>query len=254
MERLGLRVDQWDRVKDILPGREGHVGGTASDNRLFVEGIVYRFRTGVPWRDLPGRFGKWKSVHQRFSRWAKSGVFEGIFKLLASDADTEYMMIDATIVRAHQHSAGARKDNGPQAIGRSRGGLTTKIHALVDALGNPANLILTAGQTHDLACAEDLIEHVDPGAMLADKAYDADTLIEKLKHRGITPVIPPKTNRTIKRACDFVLYCERNLIERFFNKIKHFRAIATRYNKLDRNFLAAIQLVSTIILLNEVFN
>ena len=109
MERFGLRDDQWDRIKDILPGREGHVGGTAADNRLFVEAILYRFRTGVPWRDLPERFGYWKSVHQRFGRWAKSGVFERIFQLLASDADNEYMMIDATIVRAHQHSAGAQK-------------------------------------------------------------------------------------------------------------------------------------------------
>ncbi len=109
MERFGLRDDQWDRIKDILPGREGHVGGTAPDNRLFVEAILYRFRTGIPWRDLPARFGYWKSVHQRFSRWAKSGVFERIFKMLASDHDNEYMMIDATIVRAHQHSAGAQK-------------------------------------------------------------------------------------------------------------------------------------------------
>ena len=109
MERFGLRDDQWDRIKDILPGREGHVGGTAPDNRLFVEAVLYRFRTGMPWRDLPARLGHWKSVHQRFSRWAKSGVFDRIFRLLASDADNEYMMIDATIVRAHQHSAGARK-------------------------------------------------------------------------------------------------------------------------------------------------
>jgi transposase len=109
MERFGLRDDQWNRIKDILPGREGHVGGTAPDNRLFVEAVLYRFRTGMPWRDLPARFGYWKSVHQRFSRWAKSGVFDRIFQLLASDADNEYMMIDATIVRAHQHSAGAQK-------------------------------------------------------------------------------------------------------------------------------------------------
>jgi len=95
--------------KDFLPGREGHVGGTAPDNRLFVDAILYRFRIGCPWRDLPEYFGRWKSVHQRFSRWAKSGVFERIFKLLASDSDNEYMMIDATILRAHQHSAGARK-------------------------------------------------------------------------------------------------------------------------------------------------
>jgi len=109
MRRYALRDDQWDRIKDFLPGREGHVGGTAADNRLFIEAILYRFRAGIPWRDLPERFGDWKIVHQRFGRWAKSGVFDRIFTLLASDHDNEYMMIDATIVRAHQHSAGARK-------------------------------------------------------------------------------------------------------------------------------------------------
>ena len=92
-----------------LPGREGHVGGTAADNRLFVEAVLFRFRAGIPWRDLPERFGDWKIVYQRFNRWAKSGVFERVFRLLASDHDNEYMMIDATIVRAHQHSAGAQK-------------------------------------------------------------------------------------------------------------------------------------------------
>ena len=107
MRRYALRDDQWDRI--FLPGREGHVGGTAADNRLFVEAVLYRYRAGIPWRDLPERFGDWKIVYQRFSRWAKSGIFERIFKLLASDHDNEYMMIDTTIVRAHQHSAGARK-------------------------------------------------------------------------------------------------------------------------------------------------
>ena len=109
MRRYALRDDQWDRIKDILPGREGHVGGTAADNRLFVEAVLFRFRAGIPWRDLPERFGDWKIVYQRFNRWAKSGVFERVFKLLASDHDNEYMMIDATIVRAHQHSAGTQK-------------------------------------------------------------------------------------------------------------------------------------------------
>jgi len=117
-------------------------------------------------------------------------------------------------------------------------------------LGNPVELVLTPGQTHDLACAEPLIEAADPGALLADKAYDADTLIEALKRRGITPVIPPKANRKVQRACDYALYCERNLVERFFNKLKHFRAIATRYDKLARNFLAGVQLASAMILLN----
>jgi transposase len=109
MRRYGLRDDQWDRIKDLLPGREGHVGVTAKDNRLFVEAVLYRYRAGIPWRDLPERFGDWKAVHTRHSRWAESGVWEKLFKVLAADADNEYAMIDSTIVRAHQHSAGARK-------------------------------------------------------------------------------------------------------------------------------------------------
>jgi transposase len=95
-----------------------------------------------------------------------------------------------------------------------------------------------------------LIDSADPEALIGDKAYDADTLIDTLNRREITPVIPPKANRSTPRDCDFALYCERNLIERFFNKLKHFRAIATRYDKLARNFLAGVQLASTIILLN----
>src|SRR3984893_3992097 len=91
MQRFGLRDDQWERIKDLLPGREGHVGGNAADNRLFVDAVLYRYRTGVPWRDLPARFGDWNIVYQRFNRWAKSGVFDRMFKLLASDADNEYI-------------------------------------------------------------------------------------------------------------------------------------------------------------------
>src|SRR5215471_3310154 len=197
MRRYGLRDDQWDRIKDFLPGRDGHVGGTAADNRLFVA-VLFRFRAGVPWRDLPGRFGDWKIVYQRFNRWAKSGVFERIFKVLASDHDNEYMMIDATIVRASAQCRRTKK-NGEQAIGRSRGGLTTKIHALVDALGNPVEVMLTPGQAHDLACAEPLLEGVDPEALIGDKAYDADPLHGTLAQREITPVIPPKANRKTRR-------------------------------------------------------
>ena len=110
--------------------------------------------------------------------------------------------------------------------------------------------MLTPGQAHDLTCAEPLIANADPDALLGDKACDADGLVETLTQRRITPVIPPKINRTTKRDCDFALYRERNLVERFFNKIKHYRAIATRYDKTARNFLAAVQLVAAIILLN----
>ena len=109
MRRYALRDDQWERIKDLLPGRPGHVGVTAKDNRLFVEAVLYRYRAGIPWRDLPARFGDWKKVHTRFGRWAKSGVWERVLRHLAGEADNEYAMLDSTIVRAHQHSAGAIK-------------------------------------------------------------------------------------------------------------------------------------------------
>ena len=109
MRRYALRDDQWEKIKGLLPGREGHVGATARDNRLFVEAVLYRYRAGIPWRDLPERFGDPIKIHTRFSRWAKSGVWEKLFKELAKDADNAYAMIDSTIVRAHQHSAGALK-------------------------------------------------------------------------------------------------------------------------------------------------
>jgi transposase len=109
VRRFGLRDDQWDRIKDLLPGREGSVGATAADNRRFIDAVLYRYRTGIPWRDLPERFGDPINVHRRFSRWAKTGVWQRVFEPLAAEADNEYAMIDSTIVRAHQHSAGAKK-------------------------------------------------------------------------------------------------------------------------------------------------
>jgi transposase len=109
MTRYGLHDDEWGRIKELLPGRIGHIGVTAQDNRRFVEAVLYRYRAGIPWRDLPPRFGDWKNTHRRFSRWAKSGVWQRVFEHLAADAANEYAMIDSTIVRAHQHSAGAPK-------------------------------------------------------------------------------------------------------------------------------------------------
>ena len=110
MKRYGLRDDQFARIESLLPGRPGSVGKTSEvGNRVFVEAVIWKFRSGAPWRDLPERFGGWKNTHRRFSRWAVNGVWGSLFKTLADDPDNEYAMIDATIVRAHQHSAGAQK-------------------------------------------------------------------------------------------------------------------------------------------------
>jgi transposase len=106
--RYALRDDQWERIAPLLPGKPGDVGVTARDNRLFVEAVLYRYRAGIPWRDLPERFGDFRVVHTRFSRWSKKGVWQKVFEVLSADTDNEYQMIDATIVRAHQHAAGAK--------------------------------------------------------------------------------------------------------------------------------------------------
>lgn len=109
MRRYGLRDDQWKKIENLLPGRVGTVGVTAKNNRLFVEAVLYRYRAGIAWRDLPERFGDFRIIHTRHTRWSKSGVWEKVFKVLSEDIDNEYAMIDSTIVRAHQHSAGAKK-------------------------------------------------------------------------------------------------------------------------------------------------
>lgn len=109
MRRYALRDDQWDKIKHLLPGSSNYVGVTARDNRLFVEAVLYRYRAGIAWRDLPERFGDFRMIHTRHSRWSKTGIWERIFQLLAADSDNTYAMIDSTIVKAHQHSAGAEK-------------------------------------------------------------------------------------------------------------------------------------------------
>ncbi|MEO0826527.1 MAG: IS5 family transposase [Cyanobacteria bacterium J06642_9] len=248
--RYALRDDQWERIKDMLPGKPGDVGVTAKDNRLFVEAVLYRYRAGIPWRDLPERFGDFRVVHTRFSRWSKKGLWLRVFATLCEDSDNEYQMIDATIVRAHQHSAGA-KGGDDEAIGRSAGGLSTKIHATCDALGNPTGFFLTAGQVHDLQGADVLIADIEAEALLADKAYDADERMRAvLKAQDIEPVIPSKSNRTEPIDYDKHLYKARHLIENFFAKLKQYRAIATRYDKTARNFLSAIHMAACVIWLN----
>ena len=130
-------------------------------------------------------------------------------------------------------------------MGRSRGGLTTKIHALVDALGRPIRLKLTEGQAHDGRSAADMFETIGAGqTLLADRAYDSDGLWDTLEERGTVANIRLMPTRTRLPAFDHNIYKQRNQIERFFSKLKHFRAVATRYDKRDDNFLASVQLAS----------
>jgi len=191
-----LRDDQWERIAPLVPGKVGDPGRSGADNRLFVEAVLWIVRVGAPWRDLPKSFGNWNSVFQRFRRWAKSDVFDKIFEAFSEDSDFEYVIVDGTIIRVHQHGTGAKRGAYNQAIGRSRGGLTTKIVALVDALGNLVRLVLLPGQQHDSVGVAPLLRDLDFSALLADKAFDSDVIRADLAERGAVAVIPPKANRS----------------------------------------------------------
>jgi transposase len=248
--RHELTDEQWNAIKDLLPGREGTPGVRAKDNRLFVNAIRYIAKTGIPWRDLPKRFGHWHRVFQRFNRWCKKGVFTRIFEVLR-DPDLEVLMLDSTVIRAHQHSAG-QKNSTPEReqLGRSRGGVSTKIHVAVDGLGKPTKIFLSPGQDHDVTKAPHLIRDCQAEKVIADKAYDSAELIAQIEAQGATPVIPPRKNRSEPRDYDRAEYKKRNVAERFINVLKQCRRVATRYEKTARNFLGFVLLASTLVLLN----
>lgn len=119
---MWLREDQYERIAAVLPGKPGDPGRSAKDNRLFIEAVLWVARTGSPWRDLPSEFGEWNSVYQRFARWSNKGVWQRVFAELAKDADFEEVFLDTTIVRAHQHAAGAPKKTAPRRSGARAGG------------------------------------------------------------------------------------------------------------------------------------
>lgn len=141
------------------------------------------------------------------------------------------------------------KKNGPQELGRSRGGFGTKIHAACDGLGNPVKFRLTPGQTHDITQAAPLLEGPAAEQVIADKGYDGDKVLQTIHDQGGQAVIPPKSNRKVQRSYDKELYHERNHIERLFAKLKQCRRIATRYDKTARHFLAFLHLAASMILL-----
>ncbi len=208
--------------------------------RATVEGILYRMRVGCPWRDLPPAFGKWDSIYKRFNEWSRLGKVLNIFKALVQEPDTEWEFIDGSIVRAHQHSSGAAPE--AQAVGKSRGGNSTKIHLAVDAYGLPIEFEVSGGEAHDCTMAPELIGRLpDSAAVVADKGYDSEEIRRCIEDKGAKPVIPRRKNsKTGNADMDWCLYKYRHLVENAFARLKHFRAIATRYDKLKRNYKAML--------------
>jgi transposase len=263
--RYELTDEQWAKLEPLLPPQKPKTGRPNDDHRTIMNGMLWVLNSGAPWRDLPGRYGPVGTVSSRFYRWCKSGVWQQVLEALQALADATGQVgwhlhfVDSTIVRAHQHAAGARKAGRDpaapdEALGRSRGGVTTKIHLRCEGYGKPVTVSVTAGQVHDSQAVSALMSRgaiqrigrgrprLRPAKVVGDKAYSSRRLRISLRRRGILPVIPTKVNERRQRTCDREAYRQRNIVERMINKLKNFRRIATRYEKRAANYRAMLMI------------
>jgi transposase len=223
--------------------------GRKTNLRLFLEAVLWILRTGCPWRDLHVRFGPWNTMYRRFRRWALSGRWCTLQQRLQRElCEVSTLLVDSTAVRAHGHAAGAQGGQ-QQALGRSRGGFGTKIHAVVSDQGQLLAMTLTGAQRSDIGQAPPLLSdlNLEGRTVIADKAYDSDRLVEVLTTQGCNVVIPSRKGRLRPRTLDRVRYGERNLVERFFGRLKQYRRVATRYDKTIASFAASVQLAAAFI-------
>ncbi|WP_240796607.1 IS5 family transposase [Streptomyces sp. RFCAC02] len=271
MRRHELSDAEWEFVRPLLPVSVR--GRKRSDDRTVLNGIVWKFRTGTAWRDVPERYGPWATLHTRFRRWALDGTFERMLRAAQARADAAgdidwLVSVDSTVVRAHQHAAGARKGGlRDPALGRSRGGLTSKIHLACDAVGRPLAFTVTGGNTNDCTQFTTVMEAIRvprlgpgrprnrPDHILGDKGYTSRAIRDWLRQRSIGHTIPERADQIRNRlrrgsrggrppAFDKRLYKQRNEVERCFNRLKQWRGIATRYDKTIESYQAAVTLAS----------
>jgi transposase len=236
----------WDRLEPVLVG----AGVKRIRNlRLRIEGVLWRLRTGAPWRDLPTELGSWSTVFSFFNRWSQKGLWRKVFELLRGELDDEWSFIDSSYVKVHQHAAGAAgTTKEKEAIGKSRGGNTSKLHTRCDAHGNPAQFLLTAGNVSDFTMADQLLKDCRAQSVMADKGYDSSKVRKTIEGNGSIPVIPTREgNHQPNPHFDEALYQLRHLIENLFARMKHFRTIATRYDKRARNFMSFVYLAAAMI-------
>ncbi|WDO10797.1 IS5 family transposase (plasmid) [Streptomyces murinus] len=271
MRRHELSDAEWEFVRPLLP--ESLRGRKRLDDRRVLNGIVWKFRTGTAWRDVPERYGPWATLHTRFRRWAADGTFDRMLRAAQAGADAagdvEWLVsVDSTIVRAHQHAAGARKGGIlDPALGRSRGGLTSKIHLACDGRGRPLAFVVTGGNTNDCTRFTAVMEairvprlgpgrpRIRPDHVLGDKGYSSKAIRAWLRRHGIPHTIPERADQVRNRArrgsrggrppaFDREAYKHRNVVERCFNRLKQWRGIATRYDKTAQSYEAAVALAS----------
>ena len=245
MPRLILNDEKWSKLKPIIL----QIGIYNKRNlRLTVEGILYRLRVGCPWRDLPQEFGKWNAIYKRFNEWSSKEKLTQLFYSIIEQPDMEWQFIDGSIVKAHQHSSGAMHGE-ETGIGKSRWGNTSKIHLAVDSFGWPIHFKVTGGEVHDCKIAPSFIKELPISKyLIGDKGYDSEDLRQQIRSQNIVPIIPRRRNSSNKnQEMDWFLYKYRHLVENAFARLKHFRSIATRYDKLKRNYIGMIALACTFI-------
>jgi transposase len=244
LSRGDLTDAEWQVLNLLLPDR-GERGPAVADKRRTVNGILWVLRTGAPWRDMPKRYGNWNSVFVRFTRWRKLGVCLGHTDKprAACQRRACYRFDDCAGASACSRRKRGNQEN--QALGRSRGGFSTKVHLRTSAKGEPLAFELTGGEAHEVKGYEALMTLYDttPERLIGDKGYDSDEIRSDLA--GIEPVIPPRSNRTKPIGYDRKAYKRRNLIERCVNRLKQFRRIATRYEKNARAYLSMLGLAAT---------
>jgi transposase len=274
MERYALSDRQWEQIEDLLP-QNGKRGGQWKEHRGIIDGILWILNTGAPWRDLPKRFGKWKTVYERFRLWSRNGFWDRLLERLQArrnaegELDWELFYIDGSLVRAHKAAAGAAKKRGPpeepgdHALGRSRGGFGTKLHLVCEGGGLPIVIEISPGQDHESVHLEAVMEAISvrsprgaprkrPERLAGDKAYSADRIRQWLRHRRIEPVIAHRENEAGREGpFDREAYRRRNLIERCIGWIKEKRRIATRYEKLAIHYLGMLKLAMIMQYLKE---
>jgi transposase len=266
MNRRDLSDQQWSRLEKILPTQKPHTGHPNNDHRPIINGLLWINRTGAPWRDLPERYGKWTTMSSRFYRWQKAGIWQRLLDNLQSQANRQHQLdweihdVDGTVIRAHQHAAGAKGSQADwEALGRSQGGFSTKVHLRCDGKGKPITFVLTAGQRHEATVFECLMSQgavqrlnkgrpkQRPRRVVADKGYSSRKIRAYLRRRGIRHTIPHKANEHRTGPFNRAIYRSRNLVERLINRLKQYRRIATRYEKRAENYLAMLLLAAIII-------
>jgi len=206
-----------------------------------LNSMLWMNHSRAQWRQLPKCYSPWQSVYARFAKWRDDGIWKAIFSELSKDADAENLSIDSTCIKVHENPNGGGKTED-KIVGRTKGGLNTKIYAIVDGLGNPAAFLLSPGNGNYSTHAIELMSKTDIAGsnLLGDKAYGTKEILAYIEEHGATVVIPPKSNAKGPWPVDYYLYKERHLIECFFRKIKWFYRVATKYDKLDTSFLTFV--------------